>query len=917
MGLQITGTPYFRTVNGRLRRALKIQLPESYSGAATCHLTAADETFSVDSVAENGSLPVCGLEAFEREVEVMAVIESAHRRWQVQGRIPPTRRWTIHITQGKHLDYGWIHPVEQVIERVNVMVDFALDHPMRWNFDTSMLVEEYLKARPSVRGDKLLDKLRSGEFETAANWLVPAPGILSVEEMVHFLGYANTLRAQGIPVQTALMQEAPSLAWGMATVLAGAGFPYLIKGAYDLRNPHLKEREPYPLAWWEGADGSRVLLRWDLLDDPLGWGGYDEAYPLWRKNTRAEKVDYIEKTIARYEAYAHYPWSALLLAGSGADEFPQTTAITDFIASFTAEGWDYPRLVDATWKDFWQAIDPERAPVLRGDWGTAWEEWAAQIARLSNTYRRARQTVFSAQTLCALTQRLDPSSGARRVQALQQAWRGLLQFAEHDFGGICPEYAEDIYETKAGYARAALREGTRALESSITTLAARLPQSKDGRALVVANPNNWQRGGSVEVVLQDAIPYEVLDAGTMQPIPCQLETRGPGWMQHYLSFIATDIPGFGYRTYIFRRGEKAIALSEPAQAEANYENDFYRLTINSVTGGLESLFDKQSSRELVLPGSYALNEYLHHSDGTLQRAQLQAVSLRRGVVCDHLITEVTSLRAKIRTTYKLYHANQCLEIVNELYKEASSEPQASWFAFPFNHSQPRYQYDGMAAILRPGLQTQGGDLLPGSGLSTTAVQSFLSVSGEQEQITLATPDAYLFQFGEQVLNDPLGDSDPRSSLALSLALHNFTRNDHLVRQSGQEYFTFRYSLELGRPSTSQAAQFAAEYSQSLPRAWVTGEDNADLPLSDSMLSVTPENIIATGLKVAEDGKGWVLRLWECDGRETTVTVNAAKLGATRAWACNLLEEIQSPLMIRNGVFSTTIPARGLKAVRFD
>jgi len=42
---------------------------------------------------------------------------------------------------------------------------------------------------------------------------------------------------------------------------------------------------------------------------------------------------------------------------------------------------------------------------------------------------------------------------------------------------------------------------------------------------------------------------------------------------------------------------------------------------------------------------------------------------------------------------------------------------------------------------------------------------------ERQQIVLATPDAYLFQFGEQVLSNPLGDSDPKSPLALSLALH--------------------------------------------------------------------------------------------------------------------------------------------------
>ena len=47
---------------------------------------------------------------------------------------------------------------------------------------------------------------------------------------------------------------------------------------------------------------------------------------------------------------------------------------------FNNQGWDYPRLVDATWNDFWQDVesqlDPSQIPLQRVvDWGTAWEEW--------------------------------------------------------------------------------------------------------------------------------------------------------------------------------------------------------------------------------------------------------------------------------------------------------------------------------------------------------------------------------------------------------------------------------------------------------------------------------------------------------------------------------------------------------------
>jgi alpha-mannosidase len=934
MSLQIFATPYFRHVEGRLRRALKIQLPETWSGPVECRLAADGQEQFLAGEARDGWVWLCGLEVFDRPVEVRVGVKAGAQEWTGEVLVSPARPWTIYIAQDKHLDYGWIHPVEQVVERINNLTDFALERLPRWNFDVSIWVEEYLRARPAERGEKLLAKLRSGDFETAAAWLVPSPAILGVEEMVHSLRYAHSLQAQGVAVNTAMLQEAPSLAWGMVAVLAGAGIPYAVKGAYNLRNPHLAERDPYPLAWWEAPDGSRVLLRWDTYTDTGKWGGYGEAYELWRSPSLEERATYIEQTAERYEAYPAYPFSAILLAGSGFDLFPQTTAVRDFIAWFNAQGWEYPRLVDATWADFWQhiesEIEPQKLPVVRGDWGAAWEEWPAQLARAHIVYRRARETVLSAQTLSAWVGSLDPNGAPARRVALDLAWRGLLQYSEHDFGGISADLAEDEYETKSTYAHTALREGTRAQEGSLAVLADLVPaRPDDGQMLLVTNPNSWTRGGVVEVVVQDTTACAVIDLASGASLPCQIETRGPGWQQHYLSFYAADIAGFGYRTYLLRKDGPAAppvlpayysAQSQSQSAQPLLENPFYRLTVDPQTGGLASLIDHQTGRELVEPSTgAALNAYLHISEGVLHRSKLVSIQGRAGALSSELIIETTCLRARVRTTYRLFHEIKRLDITNELYKEASSEPQASWFAFPIGGGGAVYHTDGAAVIVRAGTKAQGGDLLPGSALSSSAVQSFLAASSPAGTVVLATPDAYLFQFGAQILENPMGDSDPAQPLALSLALHNYTRNDFIVRQSGQEYFVFRYSLfstaEAFQPS--QAVRFAREIAQPLPRAWVTGGAGAPLPVSASFATLQPANVIATALAPAEDGQGWVLRLWECDGKDTLTSIQLGRLGARQAWVCDLLEKKLSPLAIEHGEVCLRIPARGLKAVRFE
>ena len=928
--LHIEGTAYFKKLSGILRRALRVRLPLPFSGPARTRALVAGETLDVDLEVRDGQATLWGPSSYDRPLDAQVAVSCGSGSWEGAATLAPTRLWTIYIAQDKHLDYGWIHPTEKVVERMNVLVDYHLDAArrigLRWNLDASIWVEEFLCARPSANREQLLDALRSGRFEVNALWLVPLPGFMSTEEVVQSLYYARHLQDDlSIPVRTASLQEAPSLSWGLATILAGSGFSHLVKGAYDLRNPHLRERAPLPLAYWEGPDGSRVLLKWDAYADTHSWGGYGEAYKLWVSSSDEERVKFIEDTIARYDAYRNYPVEAILLAGTGFDRYPQTTVVSDFIRCFNAQGWEYPHLVDATWNQFWDDVERQlgtskaQVPVVKGDWGTAWEEWPAQLAHLNTVYRRARETTLAAQTVTALAYRLDPSSHPARREALVAAWKGLLQFAEHDFGGIMPIMADDTYDRKAAYAYTASREGARALEGGLATLAASIPRAAaEERTLLVANPDSWPRSGRVEVVVPEPGPYMVIDPESGQHIPCQLGTRG-AWPEHYLSFVAADVPAFGYRCFSVRPGAGSTALSEAVPSAPATENRFYRLALDPETGGIRSLFDLDAQRELVNPASgQSLNQYVHLSDGQLHRARLEAVAIRRGPITAALVVESSCLRARLRTTYLLYNDLQQLDILNELTKEPSSEPQCSWFLFPFNGGRRQYYYDGPAAILRPGLQSEGGDLLPGSGRSSVAVQTFLAAAGPDSFTVLATPDAHLVQFGERVLAEPTADSDPRHPLALSLVLHNLTRNDHAVAQGGQSHFEFRYSVLPARgPFRPEVAlKFAKAAAQPLPSAWVTGGPNTPLPAwRHSFLSIAPGNVIATGLKVAEDGHGWVLRLWECAGRGTEALVDVSSLNARLAWRSDLLERAQEPLAVQGGIARLAIPAWGLQALR--
>jgi hypothetical protein len=218
------------------------------------------------------------------------------------------------------------------------------------------------------------------------------------------------------------------------------------------------------------------------------------------------------------------------------------------------------------------------------------------------------------------------------------------------------------------------------------------------------------------------------------------------------------------------------------------------------------------------------------------------------------------------------------------------------------------------------LQSEGGDLLAGAGRACLTAQSFLAAANDELTVLVAAPDAHLFQVGAQALSDPLADLDPRHPLALSLVMQNLTRNDHALSQGGQTHFQFRYSVTAvpGAFRGAQAMRFGQGVAMPMPGAWMTGPRQPRLSApSDSLVGIEPENIVMTGLAVTADGRGRILRLWECDGVDTEAVVTLRGMQASRAWRCDLLGTRLEPLDLSEGVIRLQLPANGLRALCFQ
>jgi alpha-mannosidase len=103
-------------------------------------------------------------------------------------------------------------------------------------------------------------------------------------------------------------------------------------------------------------------------------------------------------------------------------------------------------------------------------------------------------------------------------------------------------------------------------------------------------------------------------------------------------------------------------------------------------------------------------------------------------------------------------------------------------------------------------------------------------------------------------------------------------------------FAFDYSLRAHGAGTSPVARFGWECVTPLAGIAVRQGKGA-LPLSASLLDVGPENVVLVNLKRAEDGEGWIVRLYETAGRRVIARLTWGMHVPKNAVLARLTEDI--------------------------
>src|SRR5258708_6389388 len=240
----------------------------------------------------------------------------------------------------------------------------------------------------------------------------------------------------------------------------------------------------------------------------------------------------------------------------------------------------------------------------------------------------------------------------------------------------------------------------------------------------------------------------------------------------------------------------------------------------------------------------------------------------------------------IRLDITLYNAKKQIDFTYHLSKETTIKKEAVYIAFPFAANQPEFGYDTQNGWVNP-----AKDELPGGSHEWYTVQHWAAVRDAGFMAAVIPHDTPLVSFGDIVRGNWPTEFRPRSATIFSWVMTNYWGTNFAPQQGGE--FAFHYSLVSGRAldpadltRLGNEAMTPLEVDQ-VGAAIVPGKLPSD---EASLLEVNNPSVAVATWKLAEDGRGSILRLQETAGKPQSVWISRRSLKTDQVWRCSLLED---------------------------
>ena len=861
-------------------------------------------------------------------------------REKLEALKPLLQQATFHLTGNAHIDAAWLWPWTETVDVVKRTFGTALqlmyEYPQYTYTQSAAAYNEWLAQKYPDMNAGIAQRIKEGRWEVVGGmWVEPDLNMPDGESLVRQLlvGKRWYKQAYGVDVRIGWNPDSFGYTWQLPQIYKKSGVDYFVTQKMTWNDTN---QLPFKLFWWESPDGSKVLAY------------FPHDYVNLNMNPNRLASDLVA---ARGRATGEM--EMMDLYGIGDHGGGPTRAILDNGFHWTGPDHITPKYEWGTAQSFFSSIEKQIAPeskewnyqsIAKGYMPPPVVEdkvdiptWKSELyfeyhrgvmttqANHKRNMRQAEVEVLNAEKWASLAW-LDGREypGAE----LTEDWKKVLFNQFHDLAagsgiGVIYKDAQKDYDV--------VRWSTNEIGSgALGTVAQKANTSGKGIPVLIYNPLGWARSGDVRVQVQlpetgrtGLFVSDPLEKNKLSvPLDSSLDEK-TGIAE--VTFHVSDVPALGYRVVRIIAAQHGVLVES---GEAGSPDAF------QISGkGVAVEVDKKTGciTHLQLTGSHGGTEYealaqgacgnelqafkdtpkdydaWNIDPGTLDQAPVRldkadSVELLGENTTTPKIKVVRSWQnSKFVQTISIPKDSGMVDIDNEIdWHESHVLLKA---AFPLAASGPFATYEiPYGTIDRP----------------TTRNNSWEKAQFEVEAMRwadLSGPGGEGKIHGLSVINDSKYGYDAAGNV-LRLTLLRSPKWPDAEADMGHHHFHYALYPHAGTWMDALTVRHGYEYNYPLT-AVVTTAHAGTLPAEHSFASVSPENVVLTAVKKAEDANGLIFRVYEWAGKESTAEFHVPP-GAKGATVTNMMEVPEgAALAVTGDVVKVPIHPFEILTIRVD
>jgi len=885
--------------------SLRIEFPENRPNPDDLRVEFLSAALLVPSLAPNDASQMATLNDSVRAVDTMALdahdqakfdasLNAAHQK--LEALRPLLQQATFHLTGNSHIDAAWLWPWTETVDVVKRTFGTALqlmyEYPQYTYTQSAAAYNEWLADKYPDMNAEIAQRIKEGRWEVVGGmWVEPDLNLPDGESLVRQLlvGKRWYKQAYGVDVRIGWNPDSFGYTWQLPQIYKKSGVDYFVTQKMtwnDTNQLHFK------LFWWESPDGSKVLAYFphDYANNDLNPVRLsdDLAVARTRSTGMTEMMD-----LYGIGDHGGGPTRAMLDQGfhwAEASTPPKVIPKMQFGIAQTffssvekdiapdSPVWNYQSIAKGYTAP---PLVPGKVSIPTWKSELYFEYHRGVMTTQANHKRNMRESsieTLNAEKWASLAW-LDGNKYP--AQELTEDWKKVLFNQFHDLAagsgiGIIYKDAQKDYDV--------VRWSTDAISGdALQTLDERIDTAGNGIPVIVYNPLGWTRSGEISVHVQGAKPVTTASGAQVIETNTDTKTGASDVRLHVL-----NVPALGYKVVWLgaanhvKQGEESSVDAKESADSISLESGILRVKIDKQSGCITSLFDKRASFEAIAPGACG-NQLQFFKDtpkdydawnidpGTLDVAPM---------VIDHadsvelLKTAEPGIRvtrhwqnSKFVQTFSLAADGDMVVVDNEIdWHETHILLKA---ALPLAATSNFATYEiPYGTIDRPTTRDNSWE----KAQFEVPAQQWADLGDGKHGLSLINESKFGYDAVGNLLRLTLLRSPKWPDPDADMGHHHFHYALYPHAGTWKDAMTVRHGFEYNYPLTAVATTAHA----------------GSLPADHSFASVSPDNVVLTAVKKAEDAKGLIFRCYEWAGKDSTVEFHVPP-GATGATVTNVME----------------------------